>query len=92
MTLVDAMDRTAARANARERFVRLDHRLSLEDYNYRHFRARHLLGEARRALADFAPRPGEEAPDFELPASIGPDIRLSDLRGRPVLLHFGSFS
>lgn len=31
---------------------------------------------------------GEEAPDFEAPTGGGATIRLSDLRGRPVLLYF----
>ncbi len=34
--------------------------------------------------------PGSEAPDFDLEAIDGTRVRLSDLRGRPVLLHFGS--
>ena len=32
--------------------------------------------------------PGEPAPDFELEDVFGKRIRLSDLRGRPVLLAF----
>jgi len=35
---------------------------------------------------------GEAAPDFELPRAEGGSLRLSDLRGRPTLLHFGSFT
>ncbi len=31
---------------------------------------------------------GELAPDFELPATGGRPLRLSDLRGRPVVLYF----
>jgi thioredoxin-dependent peroxiredoxin len=34
------------------------------------------------------PREGEVAPDFELPADDGTRIRLSDLRGRKVVLYF----
>ncbi|MBA2362795.1 MAG: redoxin domain-containing protein, partial [Chloroflexia bacterium] len=37
-------------------------------------------------------QPGEAAPDFELPQAGGGQLRLSDLRGKPVLLHFGSYS
>ena len=34
------------------------------------------------------PRLGEPAPDFELPDQNGQTIRLSDLRGKPVVLYF----
>ncbi|MGZ4381338.1 MAG: peroxiredoxin family protein [Gaiellaceae bacterium] len=36
--------------------------------------------------------PGSEAPDFELPCTDGTLVRLSDLRGQPVLLHFISYT
>ncbi|MEA2273275.1 MAG: thioredoxin-dependent peroxiredoxin [Solirubrobacteraceae bacterium] len=32
--------------------------------------------------------PGDQAPDFELPDQHGETVRLSDLRGRPVVLYF----
>ncbi len=32
--------------------------------------------------------PGQPAPDFELPDQDGRTVRLSDLRGRPVVLYF----
>ena len=32
--------------------------------------------------------PGQEAPDFTLPDQDGNDVRLSDLRGRKVVLYF----
>jgi peroxiredoxin Q/BCP len=33
-------------------------------------------------------QPGEQAPDFELPDHDGTPVRLSELRGRPVVLYF----
>ena len=33
-------------------------------------------------------QPGRQAPDFELPDQDGNPVRLSDLRGRPVVLYF----
>jgi peroxiredoxin len=32
--------------------------------------------------------PGERAPDFELEDVLGKQVRLSELRGRPVILAF----
>jgi hypothetical protein len=40
-----------------------------------------------------APKVGDLAPDFELPAARGDGgVRLSSLRGKPVALIFGSFT
>jgi hypothetical protein len=66
--------------------------LTAEEYNYEHFRISHLLGDARRSVANAGVRPGDLAPDFVLPRAGGGMLRLSDLRGMPVLLHFGSFT
>jgi hypothetical protein len=58
------------------------------DFNFRHFRMRHMVAESfRRGLV-----PGTEAPDFELPATDDTSLRLSELRGRQVLLHFISYT
>jgi thioredoxin-dependent peroxiredoxin len=35
-----------------------------------------------------APAVGDAAPDFELPDQTGQTVRLSDLRGKPVVLYF----
>lgn len=74
------------------RFAALPARESREDYNFTHFRARHLLQDARRTIEAEGILPGHLAPDFELPRVGGGTLRLSELRGRPVVLHFGSFS
>lgn len=71
------------------RAARLVERLDpVEDLNYRHFRMRHMVAEL------FKPGlpPGREAPDFELETTDGDRLRLSDLRGQPVLLHFVSYT
>lgn len=59
-----------------------------EDFNFRHFRMRHMVAELLRTGLP----PGCQAPDFELPATDGTTVRLSDLHGQPVLLHFVSYT
>ncbi len=67
-------------------------KLSLEDYNYNHFRTKHYLLDAQGTMTSRGIQPGEMAPDFEMPQVGGGHLRLSELRGKPVLLHFGSYS
>jgi hypothetical protein len=63
-----------------------------EDYNYQHFRPRHVLQELRRIINGAGVQPGAIAPDFDLPQVGGGTLQLSTLHGRAVLLHFVSFT
>jgi hypothetical protein len=60
------------------------------DYNFEHFRTRHFVKDVTGTIEARGIRPGALAPDFELPVATRGTIRLSDLRDKPVLLHFGS--
>ena len=62
----------------------------LRHYNYGHFWLKHLVADLWRTARGEGVRPGSEAPDFELESTDGERVRLSALRGRPVLLHIGS--
>jgi hypothetical protein len=64
----------------------------LQRYNYEHFRLKHLLADLLKTVRGEGIRPGEEAPDFELESAEGKRVRLSKLRGCPVVLRFGSFA
>ncbi len=74
------------------KFHTLPDKIDTETYNYAHFRTAHLVADARRTLAARGIEPGLPAPDFELPRAGGGSVRLRDLRGKPVLLHFASFT
>ncbi len=74
------------------RFRALADKLEPEEYNYEHFRTTHLINDLRRTLAVRGVHPGQPAPDFDLPLAEGGSVRLHDLRGKPVLLRFGSFT
>ena len=77
---------------ARQQFSTMAEKQPTNDYNFEHFRTIHLLDDARKTLEKYGVQPGEMAPDFELARADGGTLRLSDLRGRPVLIHFGSFT
>ena len=62
------------------------------EYNYGHFRPKHLLADLLKTARGEGLSPGDEAPDFELESTEGERVRLSSLRGRPVVLRFGSFT
>jgi len=58
--------------------------------NYEHFWLKHLLTDLVNSGRGAGLSPGAEAPDFDLDSTDGSRVRLGDLRGRPVLLQFGS--
>lgn len=62
------------------------------DFNFRHFRPRHMAAELLRTARADGVLPGNEAPDFDLETTDGGRLQLRDLRGVPVLLHFGSYT
>lgn len=68
----------------------VDDRNEVRDYNYAHFRTKHFVADLAHSVRGEGIAPDAEAPDFDLPATTGERVRLSDLRGRPVVLHFGS--
>lgn len=74
------------------RFARLEERQSVAEYNFAHFHTLILIEDVKRTINKVGIAPGVEAPDFELPTAVGGSLRLSELRGRPVVLHFGSLS
>lgn len=61
-----------------------------EEYNYPHFHPSLLAKDAWLTMKTKGPEPGEWAPDFELQDTDDTRWRLSELRGRPVALIFGS--
>jgi hypothetical protein len=61
-----------------------------EEYNFLHFRTRHILNDVVGTVQARGVPPGEIAPDWELPDTGGHSLRLSELRSAPVLLHLGS--
>lgn len=61
-----------------------------ERHNYEHFHPRTLGRDVQLAMQPVGPLPGEPAPDFTLEDLQGRSWTLSELRGRPVVLIFGS--
>ncbi len=75
-----------------QRFAALEEKLGVEDYNYEHFRTKHYVLDVQGTLKARGIEPGEFAPDWDLSDAMGGSLRLSALRGTPVLLHFGSIT
>ncbi len=73
------------------RFTALDENEKSANYNFDHFKPSILIHDLKRTVKAQGIGAGELAPDFELPEVDGA-IRLSDLRGKPLILHFGSYS
>ena len=80
MALLPTPDRSGRRTDVQ----------SLEEYNFEHFRSWHLVQDGWKTLRTEGIRPGELAPDFAVSGVDGEPFRLSELRGLPVLLRFGS--
>ena len=70
----------------------LGNRRQLDEYNYEHFRPKHLLADLWKTIRGEGRQPGEEAPDFDLESTEGERVSLSALRDHPVVLRFGSFT
>ena len=64
----------------------------MDDYNYAHFRFHHLAADARGTARLQGPQPGSFAPDFTLRDTNDREWSLRQHRGRPLLLHFGSYT
>jgi len=75
-----------------KRFVNMDDSEKSENYNFEHFKTKILLHDVQRTVDARGIEPDMLAPDFELPQIGGGSLQLSDLRGKPTILHFGSYS
>ncbi len=71
------------------------HWLEISDISEEEFNAWHATQKARQV---HVPQPGSTAPDFEIEVldrerkRTGETVRLSNLRGKPVGLMFGSYT
>ncbi|HPW69065.1 MAG: redoxin domain-containing protein [Desulfomonilia bacterium] len=75
-----------------ELFDTMENRLGVEEYNYHHFSGKYALMDIRATMAERGIGPGCPAPDFELENTEGSLVRLSNLRGKPVVLRFSSIT
>jgi hypothetical protein len=77
---------------AEDRWADTPWKMDAGEYNFSRFRAKELIADVRHTWGAHGIEPGVPAPTFELPRVGGGTIRLEDLRGKPVLLRFGSFT
>jgi thiol-disulfide isomerase/thioredoxin len=82
-------ERTLEEAHADGLLDRLD---PPADFNFAHFRMRHMAAELLRTYRRTGIPLGAPAPAVDLEATDGSRCRLAALRGRPVLLHFVSYT
>ncbi len=64
----------------------------VHEYNFEHYLIKHLALALSWTAQSMGVHPGQAAPDFELESTDGGRVRLSSLRGQPVVLRFGSFT
>jgi thiol-disulfide isomerase/thioredoxin len=86
---VDTQRKPATQLKTADLIDRLD---PPKQFNFQHFRMRHMIAELLRTKQRRGIATGQLAPDVELQTSDGKNLRLSDLRGRPVLLHFVNYT
>lgn len=79
-------------AHVCDRFGTLPWKEPVDEYNYGRFAAKQLAADVRHTISAHGVRPGQPAPDFELPLVGGGTVCLHDLRGKPVLIRFGSLT
>jgi hypothetical protein len=61
-------------------------------YNFAEFKRYVLRADVQRTIRRHGIWPGDVAPDFTLPLASGEFLTLHQMLGRPVLLHFGSYT
>ncbi len=62
----------------------------LRQYNHEHFWFKHIFADVWRSVKGAGLRPGDAAPDFELPSADGGTVTLGGFIGRPVLIHIAA--
>ncbi len=67
-------------------------RLPAAEYNYERYTREDAMMDMRGTLSARGIGPGCLAPDFELEDTDGGRVKLSALRGKPVILRFGNIS